>query len=82
MDSEGVGILDRVRPEIKIRMNDIEFACKCIEAIGDIVLKNPSMEIYCIRTLIMLLKTVESEKVAAAVVALRKLLCNVRFRIM
>lgn len=58
-------------------MNDIDFSCKCIEIIGDIVLKNPSMEIYCVRTLIMLLKSAESEKVAAAVIALRKLLCKV-----
>jgi vesicle coat complex subunit len=62
-------------------MNDIEFSCKCIETIGDIVLKNSSMEIHCIRTLIMLLKSAESEKVAAAVVALRKLLCNVKLLI-
>lgn len=63
---------------VKFRMNDIDFSCRCIEAIGEIVLKNPSMEIYCVRTLIMLLKSGESEKVAAAVIALRKLLCNVK----
>jgi len=54
----------------------MEFSCKCIEVIGEIALKNPSIEINCVRTLIMLLKSQESEKVAAAVISLRKLLCK------
>lgn len=56
---------------------DIHFASKCITAIGDIALHNPIIEVQCVRTLVTLLKSGESEIVVSAVISLRKLLYKV-----
>ena len=60
-----------------IGSENLPLACKCIGTIGDIAVRNSSIEVPCVRSLILLLKSGESEIVAAAVISLRKLLYKV-----